>query len=172
MRAPCVIRWPGHIKPGTSLKQMFASLDWVPTLVEIAGGPKGDGTEEADQDGQVPRHRQDNAGWRSPARLSRGKVEKSARDYFFYYRGRAFGGALQELEILLHHGAFGQSRRRFDPGRDLSLEPCRQHQARSFRNGNRGRRKGAMFGSAAHWLVLLRLIFTTGTCCPSASSCG
>src|SRR5262249_44983797 len=41
MRAPCVIRWPGHIKPGTVFKEMFASLDWVPTLVEIAGGPKG-----------------------------------------------------------------------------------------------------------------------------------
>ena len=41
MRAPCVIRWPGVIKPGTVFKEMFASLDWVPTFVEIAGGPKG-----------------------------------------------------------------------------------------------------------------------------------
>ena len=42
MRAPCVIRWPGVIKPGTVFKEMFSSLDWVPTFVEIAGGPKGD----------------------------------------------------------------------------------------------------------------------------------
>ena len=42
MRAPCVIRWPGVIKPGTIFKEIFASLDWVPTFVEIAGGPKGD----------------------------------------------------------------------------------------------------------------------------------
>ena len=42
MRAPCVIRWPGHIKPGTIYKEMFSSLDWVPTFVEIAGGPKGE----------------------------------------------------------------------------------------------------------------------------------
>ena len=41
MRAPCVIRWPGVIKPGTVFKEMFSSLDWVPTFVEIAGGPKG-----------------------------------------------------------------------------------------------------------------------------------
>ena len=40
MRAPCVIRWPGHIKPGTVLNDIFASLDWVPTFVDIAGGPK------------------------------------------------------------------------------------------------------------------------------------
>ena len=39
-RSPCVIRWPGHIKPGTIYKEMFASFDWMPTFVEIAGGPK------------------------------------------------------------------------------------------------------------------------------------
>jgi arylsulfatase A-like enzyme len=38
MRAPMVIRWPGVIKPGTVKKEMFASLDWLPTLVNIAGG--------------------------------------------------------------------------------------------------------------------------------------
>ena len=43
MRAPAVIRWPGHIKPGTIKTEIFASLDWLPTLVNIAGGPKGDG---------------------------------------------------------------------------------------------------------------------------------
>src|SRR5437879_6932151 len=41
MRAPCVTRWPGVIKPGTVKNDIFASLDWLPTLVEIAGGPKG-----------------------------------------------------------------------------------------------------------------------------------
>ena len=37
-----VVRWPGHIKPGTVKSEIFASLDWLPTLVDIAGGPKGD----------------------------------------------------------------------------------------------------------------------------------
>ena len=46
MRAPAVIRWPGHIKPGTVLNDIFSSLDWVPTFVEIAGGPKGDGLKK------------------------------------------------------------------------------------------------------------------------------
>src|SRR5215469_13694574 len=35
-RAPCVVRWPGHIKPGTIKNQLFASLDWLPTFVDIA----------------------------------------------------------------------------------------------------------------------------------------
>jgi arylsulfatase len=42
-RAPLVVRWPGHIRPGTVKNQLFAALDWMPTLVDIAGGPKGDG---------------------------------------------------------------------------------------------------------------------------------
>jgi arylsulfatase len=40
-RVPALIRWPGAIKPGTLYTKMFASLDWLPTFVEIAGGPKG-----------------------------------------------------------------------------------------------------------------------------------
>ena len=54
MRAPCVIRWPGHIKPGTVLNDMFSSLDWVPTFVEIAGGPKGDGLKKQIERVSIP----------------------------------------------------------------------------------------------------------------------
>jgi len=72
MRAPCVIRWPGHIKPGTIKNQIFASLDWVPTFVDIAGGPKGD-AEEADRGGPIPRDRQDDARRCRPARLPGGQ---------------------------------------------------------------------------------------------------
>src|SRR5215211_5823463 len=46
MRAPLVIRWPGHIEIGRAHNQMFAALDWLPTLVEIAGGPKGNALNE------------------------------------------------------------------------------------------------------------------------------
>src|SRR5260221_7893543 len=41
-RAPMVIRWPGHIRPGTVKNQLFAALDRMPTLFDIPGGPKGD----------------------------------------------------------------------------------------------------------------------------------
>ena len=49
MRAPLVIRWPGHIKPGTVKNEIFASLDWLPTFVDIAGGPKGNELKQADR---------------------------------------------------------------------------------------------------------------------------
>ncbi|PLL92816.1 arylsulfatase, partial [Klebsiella michiganensis] len=36
-RVPAMVRWPGHIKPGTIIDGMFASYDWFPTLVAAAG---------------------------------------------------------------------------------------------------------------------------------------
>ena len=54
MRAPVVIRWPGVIKPGTVKNEIFASLDWLPTLVDIAGGPKGDGLKKQIEAGSYP----------------------------------------------------------------------------------------------------------------------
>jgi arylsulfatase A-like enzyme len=51
MRAPLVVRWPGHIRPGTVKSQMFASLDWLPTFVDIAGGPTGDGLKKQTEAG-------------------------------------------------------------------------------------------------------------------------
>ena len=54
MRAPLVIRWPGVIKPGTVKTEIFASLDWLPTFVNIAGGPKGDGLKKQIEEGKYP----------------------------------------------------------------------------------------------------------------------
>ena len=54
MRVPMVIRWPGHIKPGTLKTEIFASYDWLPTLVEIAGGPKGNDLRAQIEKGNTP----------------------------------------------------------------------------------------------------------------------
>jgi len=34
--------------------QLFAALDWVPTLVNIAGGPRGEGLKQQIEAGQYP----------------------------------------------------------------------------------------------------------------------
>ena len=36
-RVPCIIRWPGHVKPGTVENAIFSGLDWLPTLAAAAG---------------------------------------------------------------------------------------------------------------------------------------
>jgi arylsulfatase len=38
-RAPCIVRWPGRVKPGTVQNGLFSSLDWFPTLAAAAGNP-------------------------------------------------------------------------------------------------------------------------------------
>jgi arylsulfatase A-like enzyme len=86
-RAPLVIRWPGHIKPGTVKNQLFAALDWLPTLVNIAGGPTGDGLKKQIEAGQYPGIVKTTLDGVDQRDYLEGKSEKSARDYFFYYSG-------------------------------------------------------------------------------------
>ena len=38
-RVPCLVRWPGAIRPGTVTNEMMSHNDWIPTLCAIAGEP-------------------------------------------------------------------------------------------------------------------------------------
>ena len=38
-RVPCLVRWPGNIKPGTVTNELMSHNDWIPTLCAIAGEP-------------------------------------------------------------------------------------------------------------------------------------
>lgn len=87
MRVPLVVRWPGHIEPGTINNDMFSSLDWLPTLVELAGGAKGDDLNKQIQAGEYPgivKTKLD--GFNQVGSLT--GDEGSARDTFFYYSGQ------------------------------------------------------------------------------------
>ena len=39
LRVPMVVRWPGVIKPGTIVNEIFSQEDWMPTLLAAAGEP-------------------------------------------------------------------------------------------------------------------------------------
>jgi arylsulfatase A-like enzyme len=86
MRAPLVVRWPGHIRPGTVKNQMFSALDWLPTLVNIAGGPTGDALKKQIEAGQYPEILKTTLDGVDQRDYLEGKVD-SARDTFFYYTG-------------------------------------------------------------------------------------
>ncbi len=87
MRAPMVIRWPGVIKPETVKNDMFSSLDWMPTFVEIAGGPKSDGLKREIEAGKYPGIVKTTLDGVNQIDYLTGKSDKSARDTFFYYSG-------------------------------------------------------------------------------------
>jgi arylsulfatase A-like enzyme len=38
-RVPCIIRWPGVVKPGSVENGIFSGMDWLPTLAAAAGNP-------------------------------------------------------------------------------------------------------------------------------------
>jgi arylsulfatase A-like enzyme len=86
-RAPAVIRWPGVIKAGTLLTEMFSALDWLPTFVEIAGGPKGDGLKKQIEQGQYPGIVKTTLDGVNEIDYLTGKSPKSARDVFYYFSG-------------------------------------------------------------------------------------
>jgi arylsulfatase A-like enzyme len=86
-RAPLVVKWPGVIKPGTVKNQLFAALDWMPTLADIAGGPKGDELKKKIEAGQYAGFVKTTLDGFDQRDYLEGKSEKSARDYFFYFSG-------------------------------------------------------------------------------------
>ncbi|WP_425523755.1 arylsulfatase [Rhizobium setariae] len=88
MRAPLVARWPGHIEPGTVKNDMFAALDWLPTLVDIAGGPKGNELKETLEKGEYPGLAKTTLDGVNQRAYLEGKSDKSARDSFLYYSGK------------------------------------------------------------------------------------
>ncbi|MHC4165918.1 MAG: arylsulfatase [Planctomycetota bacterium] len=38
-RVPCVVRWPGVVKPGTVINDIFSHQDWLPTFLAAVGEP-------------------------------------------------------------------------------------------------------------------------------------
>ena len=88
MRAPLLVRWPGTIRPGTVKNDIFASLDWLPTLVNIAGGDKGDALNRRIMAGSYPGIVKTRLDGVDQTEYLSGRSEKSARDTFFYYSGK------------------------------------------------------------------------------------
>ncbi|MEO8739247.1 MAG: arylsulfatase [Casimicrobiaceae bacterium] len=86
MRIPMMVRWPGHIKPGVIKDQIFSLLDWLPTLVNIAGGPKGDALKKQIESGSYPSIVKTTLDGVDQRAYLEGQGD-SARDTLFYYSG-------------------------------------------------------------------------------------
>ncbi|MBB1627293.1 arylsulfatase [Achromobacter sp. UMC71] len=85
-RVPAMIRWPGHIEPGTVKNDIVSGLDWFPTLLAAAGD---DGVKERLLKGWRPAganrdYKVHLDGYNQLGYLT-GKNDKSARDDFYYF---------------------------------------------------------------------------------------
>ena len=172
-RAPLVVRWPGHIKPGTVKNQMFAALDWLPTLVDIAGGPKGDGLKKQIEAGKYPGIVKTTLDGFDQRDYLEGKSEKSARDHFFYYSGATPSAVRYKNWKMYYSMAAWGSDRLVHAARAPITGPwsptsSATPSSRLSASGMQSRPQA----SADKWAPHLPPICTTGTCCRSASCCG
>ncbi|HPN34616.1 MAG TPA: sulfatase-like hydrolase/transferase [bacterium] len=67
LRVPLLIRWPGHLQPGSATDRLVSFVDFAPTVLSVAGVP-------------VPKHMQGKA--------FLGEQAKSARQFIFAARDR------------------------------------------------------------------------------------
>ena len=156
MRAPLVVRWPGHIEPGTVKNEIFASLDWLPTFVNIAGGPKGDGLKKEIEAGKYPDIVKTTLDGDRSARFPGRKVGIQARLVPVLFRQGTVGGPLQELEDVLRNGIrrSGGLHRRGDA---VLVDAGRQHQARSVRDLGRTADQDTLRDGRRHRFTVHRL---------------
>ncbi len=172
MRAPLVVRWPGVIRPGTVKNEIFASLDWLPTLVNIAGGAKGDALKKRIRPAAIRASSRPRSMASTRPNISPGSSEKSARDTFFYYSG-AHPSAVRYKNWKIYFAMVSETAGGLHSGRPaLSLGPGRQHQARSLRDVGRRSRRRRSWAWAARSARPPPPTSTTGTCCRSARCCG
>ena len=83
-RVPAMVRWPGHIKPGTISNDIVSHLDWAPTLLAAAGVPD---IKEKLQKGYKVGNKKFKVyldGYNLLPYLT-GQEPKSPRDEFFYF---------------------------------------------------------------------------------------
>ena len=170
MRAPMVIRWPGVIKPGTVKNEIFASLDWLPTFVDIAGGPKGDGLKEQIEAGSYPGIVKTTLDGFNQRDYLEGKTEKSARDVFFYFSS-SHPSAVRYKNWKMYFAIAPETGRRFLPLVPFHFALVENLKRDPFEMGW-GDEKKANCGSAARSPGQSQASSMTGTCCPSARTCG
>jgi arylsulfatase A-like enzyme len=82
-RVPCVVRWPGVIKPGQVTNEIMSHNDWFPTLVSAAGEPDVVNKMLKGYTANGKSYKVHLDGYDQTPFL-RGTTEKSARNEFYY----------------------------------------------------------------------------------------
>ncbi len=88
-RVPMLVRWPGVIKPGTIINEIFSQEDWLPTLLAAAGEP--DAVEKLKQ------------GYRANGKTF--KVHADGYNFLPYFKGEAKKGPRAQI---LYFGQGGE----------------------------------------------------------------
>jgi arylsulfatase A-like enzyme len=118
-RVPCVVRWPGVIKPGSEFNGIVAHHDWMPTLYAAASGDANlvDALLKGKQVGGA-NYKLHLDGYNMLAYF-KGEADKSPRQEFFY-----FGDDTSLLNVRWNDWKFTFAEQRAKPGTwDLWRDP-------------------------------------------------
>jgi len=96
-RAPCIVRWPGHVPAGKVSDAMFATIDFMPTFANLAGFevPTDRTIDGVDQ-----------------TELLLGKSETGARETFLYTNNAVRQGRWKYLKATHRVPGYAQDRER------------------------------------------------------------
>lgn len=83
-RVPAMVRWPGHINPGTISNDIISHLDWAPTLLAAAGVPDVKDKLLKGYKAGRKNFKVHLDGYNQLPRLT-GQEQKSPRQEFFYF---------------------------------------------------------------------------------------
>jgi arylsulfatase len=160
-RVPCLVRWPGHIKPGAITNELMSHNDWIPTLCAIAGEPdivnklkqgyKTTGIQGRDY--KVHLDGYDQSKFLTTVQGTAGKNNgvKSARDRFFYSDD---DGLLVGLRIGDYKAVFAEQRKKGTLG--VWAEPFTVLRANKFFNLMQDPYERADITSNTYWDWMLK----------------
>lgn len=101
VRVPCVIKWPGNIKPGSIYEGLASTLDVLPTIASVVDAPLSG--NKIDGVNMLP--------------LLRGDTSHSPRNiFYYYYEGDLCAVRKGKWKLVLPHGY--RSYEGVEPGRD------------------------------------------------------
>ena len=100
-RVPAVVRWPGHIQPGSVSNDIVSGLDWFPTLLAAAGDTDVKDRLLTGWDIGGTSYKVHLDGYNQLPYLT-GQQDKSARQEFFYFNddGQLMAIRVQDWKIV------------------------------------------------------------------------
>ncbi len=104
IRVPCIVRWPGHVKPGTVTNQATLTLDFTRSIVRVAGTKNGGPFDGID----------------ILSRLEAGKPAQPRTLFWRYRRGETTLSAVADgdSKLVITRDGAAQTQELFDLGSD------------------------------------------------------
>jgi arylsulfatase A-like enzyme len=108
-RVPFIVKWPGHVEPGSVSKEPVLAQDWVATMYELTG-------QDMEEDQAM------DCTSLLPLLTGKRKSKKPLHPFMLYQAGYAYDGAIREGDMVLMVNRENKAIELYDLGKDLAQE--------------------------------------------------